>query len=161
MDNFRALLDDELAGIVDEYWDDIYNRHPVESERIKNRTQARRAVLMALHGGVCAKEGCHEVVKDFDNPVIWEFDHIYDRHKYKTSPTTGMKQFPISGSDCGRRSWPKVLEHCLFDTRLVCYKCHEEKNEEYWDPSYTKLTKDFAGKLYKSATGKTLAISYT
>jgi hypothetical protein len=147
------MSDIDVDTALGAYLMDVMNAHPHLSTRFKIRTKARRAVLIAAHGGKCSGLGCDKVVENYENPGIWEFDHIYDRHKCKESPVTGIKQFPISGSDCARRKWSTVVEHCLYDTRLLCYECHDRKNKKYWTPTYSTLAKDMVHKAYKDIFG--------
>lgn len=118
------------------------------------RAQHRRRLLMAVHGGHCSKCG---LKVDFNRKKnsFWEFDHIYDRHTFKVSPRSDIKQFTISGSNCGRRSIELVVTHCILDTRLLCKVCHKKKSHDhYWDPTATVLGKKFIVRVYKDLFGE-------
>lgn len=97
------------------------------------RLQARRALLMHMLGGECSlrrSEKCRGVIEDYHRVSgYYEFDHLHEVETHAVSPTSGMRQFRISGSDCTRRAFETVSSHCLADCRLVCVPCHIERTE--------------------------------
>lgn len=94
------------------------------------RSIPRRGYLAALKGGQCemnrlkrlkptlsSLDDCYNTIQDYRRLRLWEFNHIVSR---AISPD----QFVISGSDCTRRRFMDVREHCLRDTVLLCRECH-------------------------------------
>jgi len=105
---------------------------------MKNRALARRAYIAAMKGGRCEAATlaarkpelrldaefrrvrrpfpCTEEVRDYRFLRMWEFNHVTSRAL--------VGGFVISGSDCARRAWPRVRDHALNDTVLLCRECH-------------------------------------
>lgn len=118
-------LDREHAAEVLPRWINVKNK--------RCRLQARRALLMHLHGGECQlrqSEQCRGRIDDYHRVSgYYEFDHLHELETDPVSPFSGMKQFRISGNDCTNRAWDTVASHCLADTRLVCVPCHIDRTE--------------------------------
>lgn len=93
------------------------------------RAMVRRGWLAAEFGGRCRMDlmayerpelglvPCGNVVADYRFLRLWEFNHI-------TGRADQPGQFVISGSDCARRSWDVVKDHCMNHTVLLCRECH-------------------------------------
>jgi len=112
---------------------------PMEAKRIfapylnckpmPRRAMVRRGWLAAEFGGRCRMDlmayerpelglgPCGNAVADYRFLRLWEFNHI-------TGRADQPGQFVISGSDCARRSWDVVKDHCLNHTVLLCRECH-------------------------------------
>jgi 5-methylcytosine-specific restriction endonuclease McrA len=90
------------------------------------RTKAVRALLMLYHGGRC--NYCKREVDNYWDTYRWHFDHLHDLQDYDVSPTTGIRQFRISGNDCANRSLELVFRHGREDVQLLCKDCHYHKN---------------------------------
>lgn len=103
-----------------------YYTHLLASDNKRMRIKAIRALLAMYHGGRCNQ--CQEVVRNYDDLYLWHFDHLHDLQDYQFSPTTGMRQFRISGNDCANRRQHNVFRHGMYDTQLLCRACHAAKN---------------------------------
>lgn len=134
-----ALLNEINTALESEVLESIYAEFGplVQQQNMGARAHARRVVLAAQKGGKC--NACKKEMPDrvhfgraapYENR--YEFDHIFPREfpENKRSPRTGILQFPISGTDCARRSYELVQRHALLDTQLLCKRCHDYHTNE-------------------------------
>lgn len=127
------LFDPRMLSVLTADMVEEYVPRWINAAHLPTRLQARRAILMFMNGrGECSLglDGCRGRIVDYHRiSGYYEFDHIDEIETTPVSARSNMRQFRISGSDCTRRTFAKVVSHCLADTRVVCTPCHIKRTE--------------------------------